>query len=124
MAKVSVTHGDSVGRTTSEHPPTPEGMVLVGYVDWDGDEFHDFRYAPGWPTWSNYLPVYVQKPDGYDPPCPHCDDTGWVEDKNWQPEFAGQRREQENGLIPCGALPHHIGPSSEGPNSRPQGQTR
>lgn len=38
-----------------------------------------------------------------DDPCPHCGGSEWVEDKNWQPEYAGQERVEHNGLIPCGA---------------------
>lgn len=61
-------------------------------------------------------------PSDEEEPCPHCDDTGWVEDQNWQPEHPRQRREERNGLIPCGALPHHIGASSDPSDSNPQGQ--
>lgn len=36
-------------------------------------------------------------------PCVHCDDTGWVEDENWSPEYHEQGGRTEGaGLIPCG----------------------
>lgn len=37
-------------------------------------------------------------------PCPACDGSGWTEDKNWHPEFAGETRTQGNGFLRC---PNH-----------------
>ncbi|AHE56058.1 hypothetical protein NX02_22165 [Sphingomonas sanxanigenens DSM 19645 = NX02] len=39
-------------------------------------------------------------------PCVHCNDTGWVDDENWWPDYPGssQERVPGNGKIRCGML--------------------
>lgn len=36
-------------------------------------------------------------------PCESCDGTGWVEDKNWHPEFVGETRRNGSGFLVCGS---------------------
>lgn len=33
--------------------------------------------------------------------CGFCKDSGWVEDQNWEPDYPGVKRVEENGLIRC-----------------------
>lgn len=53
-------------------------LVLIGWVKWDGDEFHDFRYtlAGGLPQPPvGYMPVWV-KPEDVPGFYPDASDTG------------------------------------------------
>ncbi len=46
------------------------GVTQIGWVMWNGDEFHGFIYsAPDDDPdrFHAYIPVYVEKPEGFDP---------------------------------------------------------
>lgn len=43
--------------------------------------------------------------------CVFCGGSGWVDDKNWQPEHPAQRRVEHNGLLRCSC---GVGSDNEG----------